>query len=1206
MAGTYWLTILPDTSKLKPAINAAMRGQKITADFGVDPKQARKAGEQAAKTAEQAADKTKPKIKPTADKASAQKAGTDSGKTVSSAFRTAANGDKLGAEVGGGMAAGLKRSLAGVGALVGGAAIFGGLKASIAEGMDFTTSLNVMAGVSRATADQIQQVSAAARQLGSDATLPGVSATTAAQAMTELAKGGFNVQQSMDAARGTLQLAGAAGIDAASAATIQADALHAFGLSAKDAGYAADVLANVANASTGEITDFAAGFAQSGAVASQFGMTIDDTAAALGALANQGIKGSDAGTLLKSSLLAITDQGNPAQGAIKQLGLTLYDAEGRFVGMRSMMDQLGQAAKRMSPEVYQAATNTLFGSDAARLAGVAAKEGASGFDVLKEAVNRQGGAADMATARTKGLPGAWAQFQNTVDGVKLSVYDMVQGPLTSLLTTLTGLPDWVSRNSDALKIMAAAIGTVLVPAFTLWIAAQTKALAMSIVSGIGGILGAWGSIAGGIASATAAASTYVIVIARTVAASVLAGLSSMVAAFRSLAIGTRLAAGAQMALNLAMSLNPIGLIIAAVVAVGVALWAFFTKTETGRKMWATIWGAIKAVAGAVFDWLKNAVQVVGEKISYLWNNVAKPAFEGIGNVISTMWNGVKVVWDGFTNTLQTVGDKVVAFKDGLVRAFNAVKDVVGAVWDKIGGIIEKIGNGIGKVGDFLKGAGGTVLNALGLGGGATGGYVVSRYASGGKIAGPGSGVSDSILGFPAMVRVSNGEYIVNADSTRKYLPLLQALNTGSLPGLAGGGLTPHATEMKSTISRMFGVSDIGGYREPDGYNEHSTGNALDVMIPDSMTEQGKALGNSIAAWALKNADAIGLTGVIWRQTSYGYGNGFGPNGTPMEDRGSPTANHFDHVHLFMNEKPDTSLTLSGAPSMSSSVGSATSASGGSYRAATDSELSASSGRVDSANKAVTQAQQSVDDKTFNRDQSQKRLDKAKAEGKDTTAEEESLRRNERELNEATQNLTEKRQKAADAETADSELRTNGKLDTSSGGSGGSSGAGGMNGSDFGQMFVSGLMESIGLDGSVFSNPLEWPSVKSAMAGVNFLGGLASSRGGGGGESAGGFAAGAADSVGLGGLLSAIPNAVNGSPVLAPGEFNPAVAGGTAAAGASSMSTFAPDAAHGGGGGLPGPVDNSININGPVGMNPADVRNQIHSEQNSRTRTTKVN
>ncbi|MGF7124028.1 phage tail tape measure protein [Rhodococcus sp. BE178] len=301
----------------------------------------------------------------------------------------------------------------------------------ISIGNDYTNTLNTMQAVSQATADQMAAVGQRAKELGNDASLPNASASDAAAAMTELAKGGFSVQQSMDAAKGTLQLAAAAQIDAASAATIQSQALQAFGLDAGNAAHVADVLANVSNASSGEMTDFAYGLQQAGTVANGFGVSIEDTSATLGMLANAGISGSDAGTLLKTSLLALTDQGKPAQAAIEELGLKVYDAQGKFIGMRSLLEQLKTASGKMSEEQYQAATATLFGSDAMRMASIAAENGVASFDNMRAAVDRQGAAAEVAAAKTQGLPGAISKVQNSAENLALELYDLIDGPLES-------------------------------------------------------------------------------------------------------------------------------------------------------------------------------------------------------------------------------------------------------------------------------------------------------------------------------------------------------------------------------------------------------------------------------------------------------------------------------------------------------------------------------------------------------------------------------------------------------------------------------------------------------------------------------------------------------------------------------------------------------------------------------------------------------
>jgi TP901 family phage tail tape measure protein len=350
-----------------------------------------------------------------------------------------------------------KTALTAVGVGTVGALLAKQLKDALSVGLDWTNTMNTFQSVTNATTSEMDKASAAARQLGTDISLPATSANDAAAAMTELAKGGFSVQQSMDAAKGSLQLAAAAGISATDAATIQSQALQAFGLNASSAGKMSDTLANAANASSAEITDVAYALQAAGTVANQFGLSAEDTAAAVALLANNGIKGSDAGTLLKASLLALTDQGKPAQGAIKELGLTVYDAQGKFVGLHALYQQLGEAAKRMTPEMYQAYTATLFGSDAMRIAGVAAKDGSVSYDQMRTAIDRQGAAADVAAAKTRGLPGAIERVKNNLESLQLKAYDAFQGPVTKLVDKFAAALEGVGNAAEGAGPKVAAL-----------------------------------------------------------------------------------------------------------------------------------------------------------------------------------------------------------------------------------------------------------------------------------------------------------------------------------------------------------------------------------------------------------------------------------------------------------------------------------------------------------------------------------------------------------------------------------------------------------------------------------------------------------------------------------------------------------------------------------------------------------------------------
>ncbi|AMU39246.1 hypothetical protein A3N99_02850 [Mycobacteroides abscessus] len=122
---------------------------------------------------------------------------------------------------------------------------------------------------------------------------------------------------------------------------------------------------------------------------------------------------------------------------------------------------------------------------------------------------------------------------------------------------------------------------------------------------------------------------------------------------------------------------------------------------------------------------------------------------------------------------------------------------------------------------------------------------------------------------------------------------------GAIRSFAEGGLNPGAAYVRGLIQQSWPqITNIGGYRPPDGYNEHSSGNALDVMIPKWNTPDGKALGDQVAGWIASNAETFGLTHFIWRQRIYKAGDTVG---TPMEDRGDPTQNHMDHVHAWFQK-----------------------------------------------------------------------------------------------------------------------------------------------------------------------------------------------------------------------------------------------------------------------------------------------------------------
>jgi len=320
-----------------------------------------------------------------------------------------------------------------------------------------------------------------ALKLGADIRLPATSALDAASAMTELAKGGLSLRDSMRAARGTLQLAAAAQTDEATAAALTARTLTAFNLAGDKAGDIADNLANAANAATGEISDMALGLQQSAQVANQFGLSAADTVTALTELAKAGLIGSDAGTSLRVMLTRLLPASKQAKQEMQRLGVSVTDAAGNFRPFRDIIDDYNRALAKLTPRQRQSALNIIFGQDAQRAANIIFGQSVSIYDALTKAVTRHGGAARVSAAQMKGFRGAQEAFNSALQTNEILLGTQLLPSLTKYLRqSATWLSDTKNQKKlqkelkDALQTVAGILGDV-----------------KSVVQGVNQITGGW-------------------------------------------------------------------------------------------------------------------------------------------------------------------------------------------------------------------------------------------------------------------------------------------------------------------------------------------------------------------------------------------------------------------------------------------------------------------------------------------------------------------------------------------------------------------------------------------------------------------------------------------------------------------------------------------------------------------------------------------
>lgn len=315
--------------------------------------------------------------------------------------------------------------------------------AAVKMAADFDASMSTVQANTGASADEMNQLRQAAIDAGADTIY---SATESADAINELGKAGLSTSDILSGGlSGALNLAASDGMEVGQAAEYMSSAMAQFNLTGADATHIADLLAAGAGEALGNVSDFGEALNNVGSTANMFGLSIDTTVGTLAAFAHQGIIGAEAGTQLRSVLLALTNQTEKQRKATEEYGITLYDAQGNFVGMSSLAGQLKEKLGGLTQEQRNSAMATMFGSYAIQGANVLYAEGASGIDEWTKKVSQSGYAADLAAKKNDNLKGDLENLSGSFESLMISLGEGGQGPLRSLVQTLDTLVDEFSQ-----------------------------------------------------------------------------------------------------------------------------------------------------------------------------------------------------------------------------------------------------------------------------------------------------------------------------------------------------------------------------------------------------------------------------------------------------------------------------------------------------------------------------------------------------------------------------------------------------------------------------------------------------------------------------------------------------------------------------------------------------------------------------------------
>lgn len=318
-------------------------------------------------------------------------------------------------------------------------------KACISAGMDFDSQMSTVAAISGATGEEFEILRAKAQEMGATTAF---SATESAQAMEYMAMAGWKTTDITNGLAGVMNLAAASGEDLAATSDIVTDAMTAFGMSADQSTYFADVLAQTATNANTNVGMMGETFKYVAPLAGAMGYNIEDMSAAIGLMANAGIKGSQSGTSLRNIITNLASPTDKVAGAMDDLGISLTDSDGKTKSFGETLSDL-----RISFADLDEVQKTQYAS------AIAGKEGMSGllalinssdedFDKLTDSIKNCTGASEkMAEIRLDNLEGDVTLFKSALEGAQIAISDKLTPVLRNLVKKAT---DWLPTVQDKL------------------------------------------------------------------------------------------------------------------------------------------------------------------------------------------------------------------------------------------------------------------------------------------------------------------------------------------------------------------------------------------------------------------------------------------------------------------------------------------------------------------------------------------------------------------------------------------------------------------------------------------------------------------------------------------------------------------------------------------------------------------------------------
>ena len=568
--------------------------------------------------------------------------------------------------------AGAGKKMMGVTAVIGGVGV-----AAVKTAADFDSAMSQVAAVSGATGKDFDALRNKAREMGAKTKF---SATEAADAMNYMAMAGWKTEDMLDGIEGVMNLAAASGEDLATTSDIVTDALTAFGLSAKDSGHFADILAAASSNANTNVSMLGETFKYCAPIAGALGFSAEDTAEAIGLMANAGIKSSQAGTALRTIMNNLAGDVKISGKAIGDVTIATTNADGSMRDLSDILADCRSAFGNLTESEKAQAAESLVGKNA--MSGFLAlmNVGQGDIDKLSSAIdNCDGSAEKMAMTMQDNLAGQLTILKSQLQELAISFGDILMPAIRSIVSKLQGFVDKLNGMDESTKrtivtiaLLVASIGPLLV-------------IIGTAISKIGVAMQGFVKLANGISKLKIAIQGGTGVLGKLGAA--LGGISAPVLA------------------------------VVAVIAVLVAAFVHLWKTNEGfRDAIIGTWNRIKDTISGFCQGIVDRLNALGFQFTDIVD-VLKTVWDGFCQVLAPVFEGV---FNNIANSLSTVTGVITGILDVFIgiftgnwsQAWTGVKEIFSSIWNGISSFFTNILNVIKGVADVVLGWFGTSWNEV--------------------------------------------------------------------------------------------------------------------------------------------------------------------------------------------------------------------------------------------------------------------------------------------------------------------------------------------------------------------------------------------------------------------------------------------------------------------------------------------------------------